>query len=388
MKKHFLLFLCITVLVASLLLSVHAMPPPEFRIIKPKPYDQFIEENPVTIEIESHMAQKIDRVEYYYDDNIFIGKSDSEPFSFTWKHAVKGIHYLKAILYYENGSQALRPSDIPILVLSYDPAFKPAVIITDPPTMSYHAGQNVVVKAEAFDPDGSISGVEFFMDTQSVGFTKEIPFTVTINNIDNGEHIIVAMATDNDGNINYSPSILIRTGQSENPRISLFRPLQGKLFYKDVYIWLCVDSSKYEFGNFFVNEKFVGEGLLHYPYFWRATETGLYAFKVIVHDTVENMKYESPSKYVTVKEFNVNNKLPTPDFSYEIDAKRVIFHNTSYDRDGFVIETHWDFGDNSGSMDKNPVHIYKQSGTYKVILIVKDNEKFEFSMIKTIRIGD
>ena len=61
-------------------------------------------------------------------------------------------------------------------------------------------------------------------------------------------------------------------------------------------------------------------------------------------------------------------KTPTADFYVEINKAKVgsevFFINTSDNADTYE----WDFGDDTYSKDKNPVHIYKTVGTYNVTL--------------------
>lgn len=60
---------------------------------------------------------------------------------------------------------------------------------------------------------------------------------------------------------------------------------------------------------------------------------------------------------------------PTANFSYEIKDGAVTFTNKSKN----AVKYLWDFGDGSVSMEKEPVHIYTQSGNYEVKLMVESN---------------
>ncbi|EMA6343894.1 collagenase ColA [Bacillus cytotoxicus] len=46
----------------------------------------------------------------------------------------------------------------------------------------------------------------------------------------------------------------------------------------------------------------------------------------------------------------------------------------SKDEDGKIVSYLWDFGDGTTTTEANPKHVYKQEGTYKVTLTVKDNK--------------
>jgi PKD repeat protein len=71
-----------------------------------------------------------------------------------------------------------------------------------------------------------------------------------------------------------------------------------------------------------------------------------------------------------------DNQKPTVSFvSYSTaTAGEVIqFTNTSSDSDGNISHVLWDFGDGLPSTDMNPQHVYNEPGTYRVTLIVWDD---------------
>lgn len=55
------------------------------------------------------------------------------------------------------------------------------------------------------------------------------------------------------------------------------------------------------------------------------------------------------------------------DFSYTANGRNVIFSDTSV---GTPVSWEWDFGDGTGSTQRNPRHTYRQTGTYTVTLTV------------------
>lgn len=74
----------------------------------------------------------------------------------------------------------------------------PTVSLTAPANgASYAAGSNIAVAANAADSDGSISKVEFFRGTASLGVDTSAPYSVTWNNATAGSHTFKAVATDN-----------------------------------------------------------------------------------------------------------------------------------------------------------------------------------------------
>ena len=65
-----------------------------------------------------------------------------------------------------------------------------------------------------------------------------------------------------------------------------------------------------------------------------------------------------------VRDFLFNIHKPTASFSYSINKAQVAFTNTS----AKGVKWLWEFGDGETSTLQNPVHTYKQSGTYAVSL--------------------
>lgn len=88
----------------------------------------------------------------------------------------------------------------------------PKVEITSPSDdAKFFTGEPISIQASAADPDGSISGVEFFVDGTSVARTASEPYKVPWTNPSVGDHILLARASDNFG----------LTGESAPVRISV-----------------------------------------------------------------------------------------------------------------------------------------------------------------------
>jgi len=76
----------------------------------------------------------------------------------------------------------------------------PTVSITSPPTNGVlSTPANVVIHATAADSDGTVSGVQFFVDNNQIGNITTPPYIATTNNVGAGAHTLMAIATDNGG---------------------------------------------------------------------------------------------------------------------------------------------------------------------------------------------
>ena len=103
----------------------------------------------------------------------------------------------------------------------------------------------------------------------------------------------------------------------------------------------------------------------------RYDSPGNYRIKLRVTDNDGASDYVT--KTVSVKKAN---QPPSADFSYSPSepgiSSAVNFSNRSTDSDGYITETHWEFGDGATSNEQNPSHKYEDSGVYTVRLTVKD----------------
>jgi hypothetical protein len=78
----------------------------------------------------------------------------------------------------------------------------PTVSMTDPyanDTSSDYARASVILRANADDPDGTISKVEFFHDATKIGETSTAPYVITWNDLGSGTYSVSAVATDDQG---------------------------------------------------------------------------------------------------------------------------------------------------------------------------------------------
>ncbi|MEG0186827.1 MAG: Ig-like domain-containing protein, partial [Stenotrophomonas sp.] len=74
----------------------------------------------------------------------------------------------------------------------------PVVSLTSPANgATFSAGSTVNVTANASDPDGSVSKVEFFRDGSSIGIDTSAPYSASWANASAGSHTLRAVATDN-----------------------------------------------------------------------------------------------------------------------------------------------------------------------------------------------
>jgi PKD repeat protein len=68
------------------------------------------------------------------------------------------------------------------------------------------------------------------------------------------------------------------------------------------------------------------------------------------------------------------NKSPHADFEVHCHNQFCSFSDRSRDDDGALVSWTWDFGDGTGSSERNPFHFYRDEGKYDVTLTVTDDD--------------
>ncbi|GAC1528112.1 MAG: hypothetical protein NVS3B15_05580 [Sediminibacterium sp.] len=105
-----------------------------------------------------------------------------------------------------------------------------------------------------------------------------------------------------------------------------------------------------------------GTGIVNHTY----ASPGTYNVKLVLVDTNYCNQADSVVKQIRISP-NVNAKFVTPPMGCV--PYSAVFTNTSLGGQQFK----WDFGDGTGSTETNPVHLYANTGTYTVKLVVVDN---------------
>ncbi len=97
----------------------------------------------------------------------------------------------------------------------------PTVSLTAPANgATYTAGANITVSANAADANGTVTQVQFFRGTTSLGTDTTSPYSVTWTNAAAGSYAIKAVATDNAGATGTSALVNITVNTATTPDIT------------------------------------------------------------------------------------------------------------------------------------------------------------------------
>jgi mannan endo-1,4-beta-mannosidase len=96
----------------------------------------------------------------------------------------------------------------------------PVVSITQPSEgAEFDEGANITISADACDPCGSVSLVEFYIDDVKVGEDATSPYNFTWSSASEGYYVLSAIATDNSGLRSDSQEVNIIVGNPAGPTI-------------------------------------------------------------------------------------------------------------------------------------------------------------------------
>lgn len=188
---------------------------PSVSIVKPVAGAVF--NAPATIAISADATDNdglISKVEFF-QGTTKLGEKSSSPWTFNWNNVPSGSYSLTATATDNSGSKTTS-SAVNITVRAY-----PIISITSPVSgSSFTAPANITIAANASDPDGKISKVEFFNGTSSIVSLNAAPWTFTWNDVAAGTYSLTAVATDNSGLKTTSAAITLTVNNSPPPVIN------------------------------------------------------------------------------------------------------------------------------------------------------------------------
>ncbi len=196
---------------------------PVVSIASPTKSESFTAPALITIDADAYDPDgSIVKVEFYNGTNK-LGEKNSDPYSFIWKDVPAGTYSFKAVAT-DNLNARTESETVQIIVQKSSETANqlPVVTLISPiHGKKYYKNDEIVIVAEAFDNDGTISNIEIKNGETTIAFLTEAPYEHIWENIDTGRYVITAIATDNRGA--KSTSLPLDFMVEENPRIGLIR---------------------------------------------------------------------------------------------------------------------------------------------------------------------
>jgi glucose/arabinose dehydrogenase len=147
-------------------------------------------------------------------------------------------------------------------IRSTPPNIPPSVTLTNPASGAVLvAPATVMIGADASDPDGTVTNVQFFDGASSLGNVAASPYLISAS-LAIGSHTLVAVATDNLGATNISTPVTVTVLAFPPPNVSFITPTNGSFFTAPATIILAaaiVDTNTTVTNvDFFDNAAFLG----------------------------------------------------------------------------------------------------------------------------------
>jgi uncharacterized repeat protein (TIGR02059 family) len=173
--------------------------PPVINISSPTKSTAFIAPATVTIDATaSDPDGSVVKVEFY-QGTVKLGECTSAPWSFSWKDVREGTYSITAAAFDNSGSKTIS-SAVTVVVEKAAQAVNqlPSVSIALPSGINnFEAPATVILTANATDPDGSVTRVEYYIGGIKSGESITPPFSFTVSSDTAGTIEVTAMVYDN-----------------------------------------------------------------------------------------------------------------------------------------------------------------------------------------------
>ncbi|MGO8929115.1 MAG: Ig-like domain-containing protein [Limisphaerales bacterium] len=236
-------------------------------------------------------------------------------FSLTWSNVAPGDYVLTAVAT-DNGGVTTTSQPVDISVVTHLP---PQVKLIAPYNgATYFAPATIGICAATSDPDGTVTNVEFFAGTTSLGVVTNSTavtnregiyneFCFTWSGVAKGAYTLTAVATDNAGATATSAPVSITVLPPPPPSVRITSPGRGEVFIAPANIWICsatryfpdpVASVQYFSGTNSLGIVTNGPG---FCFHWTKVPPGAYTLTATATDVAGTNIVTSPPVSITVK---------------------------------------------------------------------------------------
>lgn len=161
----------------------------------------------------------ITKVEFF-DGNAKVGEASREPYTSFWRVVTSGTHVFTARA---TDGLGLVGVSSPRTITIKD---VPSIQITSPASNAVvTSGSNLVVTATASSETGTITSVELYQNSQSLGLLTAPPYAVQVNDLEEGSHTFYAKSID--GNGAQSVSLPVKVIAAPLPTVVITSPGTG-----------------------------------------------------------------------------------------------------------------------------------------------------------------
>ncbi|EKB51334.1 Ig-like domain-containing protein [Cecembia lonarensis] len=282
---------------------------PTIRIVSPGNNGSFDAGNDIPVKFDASSENgRITRVELFRND-VLIGSVANPDNNFTLTNLAIGNHTLKARVIDERGATATSP-EVRIEVVKAN--IPPVVQIISPNNgEQFLLNTAIKVEAEAMDPDGEISRVEFFSNATLIGTSTAAPFNAVFSPAQPGKYELVAKAFD-DKNANTTSGVVVVEVQGvvEIPNVSILSPIENEVFTEGTDVELMVmfngNDEAVEKVSYYNGQVLIGvSNASPFSFEWKSVPLGNHKIRAVAYGGNPATEKQSDIVNIVVKEATV-----------------------------------------------------------------------------------
>lgn len=200
--------------------------PPVADILTPAKSSTFTAPATIILDVNAYDPDgTITKVEFFNSGNK-LGEVTSPPYSFTWKDVPEGTYIITVTALDNLGAKSVS-SGVTVVVTNVVTSVNqlPFVSISSPENnSSIVVPLTVTLMADASDPDGTISEVEYYIGTEKIGKSNVYPYSVQFECTKAGIYEIIAFARDNLNAVSVSSSVTFIAKTHNDPEVITLYP--------------------------------------------------------------------------------------------------------------------------------------------------------------------
>lgn len=217
-----------------------------------------------------------------------IGLSTSAPYSISWKPLQSGAYTLTAVAT-DSLATTATSSSVPVTFNTT------STVAVDSPSdgTSVLINTETTIEASASDTAGTIARVDIFANGVLLGTDATFPYAVAWTPVALGDYAIVAVATDDEGNITSSTANIVTVSAGGVPSVSVSAPANGSSFDIGSTVTItgvpvAVAPRTVASVAFLVDGVQVGSAVTAAPYTvdWKPVQAGTYTVTAVVTDSL------------------------------------------------------------------------------------------------------
>ncbi len=274
--------------------------PPWATITVPTTGQMFLSPGIVAISATANDSDgTVSKMEFYANGSL-LATDTSAPYDYVWSNVPSGQYTISAVAYDNWGAiRTPAPASSIVNVVVND---RPTVGLTGPADGAIVTSPApVTITADAADPDGTVSKVDFHADGALVGTDTSAPYSVSWSPAQTKTYTLTAVAQDNRGTTATSASRSLI--YNDPPLATIVAPTAGQVFHAPGAISISANASDSD-GTVAKVEFYANGSLLAtdtsapYDHAWNNVPAGTYTISAVAYDNRGAIRSPAPASSI------------------------------------------------------------------------------------------